>query len=173
MRPDSSRAILYAPRCIAGIGAGIIFPLPIFAVQAGQRGDDVGIATSIQVFSRSLGTAFGVGLGGVIFQNEWTINVEKNINERKIPASMEISSDLAEIGYGIIREFPAAVQDVYRSVYADSLKTVWWVMTALAVAGFLSSLVCRNVEVKGGLSGKQNFQEKKPSRERNEDSEDA
>lgn len=70
MHPDSSKAVLYAPRCLASIGAGLLFPTPLFAVQARQRGEGIGIATRVQVFARSLGTAFGVALGGVIFQNQ-------------------------------------------------------------------------------------------------------
>lgn len=161
MNPDSSKAILYAPRCLAGIGAGILFPAPLFAVQAGQISEDVGIATSVQVFSRSLGTAFGVGLGGVIFQNEWIKTLEKSISDKKIPETMKISTDHIEIGYSIIKRFPKSTREAYTWVFADSLKTVWWVMAALAIVGFLTSLLCRNDEVKGGLSGNQNFQDEK------------
>lgn len=164
MTPDSSPAVLYAPRCLASIGAGILFPMPLFAVQARQHGDNVGIATSVQVFARSLGTAFGVGLGGVIFQNEWTIHVGSRVREGAIPERLIIPSSHAEAGYELIREFPESVQEVYRWIYSDSLTTVWWVMTGLSIVGFLVSLTCRNDIVKGGLSGSQNFQDEKPSK---------
>ncbi|KAM7200602.1 MFS general substrate transporter [Rhypophila sp. PSN 637] len=157
MQPDSSKAVLYAPRCLASIGAGILFPMPLFAVQARQRGEDVGIATSLQVFARSLGTAFGVGLGGVIFQNEWTKVVTDNIREGKIPKELEIPSSLAEVAFEIVKHFPQPVQEAYRWVFADSMRTIWWVMMGLAILGFLISLTARNDEVAGGLSGKQNF----------------
>ena len=161
MHPDSSKAILYAPRCLTSIGAGILFPMPLFAVQAGQKGEDVGIATSIQVFARSLGTAFGVGLGGVIFQNQWTKLLTKDVAAGKIPETFMIPSSLAESAYGVIRKFPGPVQEAYRWLYSDSLKTVWWVMMGLSIVGFLISLTARNDEVTGGLSGSQNFQDKK------------
>lgn len=161
MHPDSSRAVLYAPRCLASIGAGILFPMPLFAVQARQRGEDVGIATSTQVFARSLGTAFGVGLGGVIFQNEWTKLISKDVAKGNIPEEMFIPSNLAETAYQVIREFPEPVQETYRWLYSNSLKTVWWVMMGLSLVGFLISLTARNDEIRGGLSGLQNFQEKK------------
>lgn len=160
MRPDSSKAVLYAPRCIASIGAGLLFPIPLFAVQVRQRGEDVGIATSLQVFARSLGTAFGVGLGGVIFQNEWTNVVSEKIKEGVIPESLEISSSHAEIAYEIIKQFPQSVQEAYRWVFADSMMTIWWVLMGIAIVGFLVSLTARNDEVRGGLSGSQNFVDK-------------
>ncbi|KAH8770556.1 major facilitator superfamily domain-containing protein [Hyaloscypha finlandica] len=160
MHPDSSKAVLYAPRCLASIGAGILFPMPLFAVQSRQRGEDIGIATSIQVFARSLGTSFGVGLGGVIFQNEWTKLISKDDVQQKIPEEMLIPGNLAEIAYQIIREFPEPVQETYRWLYSNSLNTVWWVMMGLSLVGFLISLTARNDEVRGGLSGSQNFQDK-------------
>jgi hypothetical protein len=160
MHPDSSKAVLYAPRCLASIGAGILFPMPLFAVQSRQRGEDIGIATSIQVFARSLGTSFGVGLGGVIFQNEWTKLISKDDVQQKIPKEMLIPGNLAEIAYQIIREFPEPVQETYRWLYSNSLNTVWWVMMGLSLVGFLISLTARNDEVRGGLSGSQNFQDK-------------
>lgn len=161
MHPDSSKAILYAPRCLASIGAGILFPMPLFAVQARQRGEDIGIATSIQVFARSLGTAFGVGLGGVIFQNEWTRIVSRNVRENKIPTSLAIPGSHAEIAYEIIENFPEVIQAAYRWVFSDSLKTIWWVLMGLSIGGFLVSLTARNDKVAGGLSGSQNFDDKK------------
>lgn len=160
MKPDSSKAILYAPRCLASIGAGILFPMPLFAVQARQRGEDIGIATSVQVFARSLGTAFGVGLGGVIFQNEWTRIVSRNVRENRIPASLEIPGSHAEIAYEIIENFPEPIQVAYRWVFSDSLKTIWWVLMGLSIGGFLVSLTARNDKVAGGLSGSQNFNDK-------------
>ncbi|KAL9105950.1 MAG: hypothetical protein Q9227_008943 [Pyrenula ochraceoflavens] len=134
--------------------------MPLFAVQARQKGEDVGIATSIQVFARSLGTAFGVALGGVIFQNEWTKLVSNNVAKNRIPAKMVIPSSLAEIAYEKVKEFPESVQNAYRWVYSDSMRTVWWVMMGLSIVGLLISLTARNDEIRGGLSGSQNFQDK-------------
>lgn len=169
MHPDSSKAILYGPRVLVSVGGGLLFPTPIFAVQARQHGDDVGIATSVQVFARSIGTAFGVGLGGVIFQNQWTKEVSAAVSAGHIPRSLIVGSNVAETAYAVIRQFPKAVQYAYRSVYADSLATMWYVMMGLSAVGFLVSLVVgRNDVISGGLAGKQNFRD-----EREEDLEGA
>jgi hypothetical protein len=160
MHPDSSGAILYAPRCLASIGAGLLFPTPLFAVQARQKGNDVGIATSVQVFARSLGTAFGVGLGGVIFQNEWTKLVEEGVAAQKIPEAYAIPSNLAEVAYKLIAQFPQPILTEYQWIYSNSLNTVWYVMMGLSLFGLLVSLIARNDLVRGGLSGSQNFLDK-------------
>ncbi|KAJ5033962.1 hypothetical protein NUH16_005380 [Penicillium rubens] len=161
MHPDSSKAMLYGPRVLISLGGGLLFPTPIFAVQARQHGDDIGIATSIQVFTRSMGTAFGVGLGGVIFQNQWSKDVDSAVTAGRIPHELFVGSNVAETAYEVIRKFPEAVQEAYRGVYADSLATMWYVMMGLSVAGFLVSLVGRNDVISGGLAGKQNFKDER------------
>lgn len=160
MHPDSSPAILYAPRLLASIGAGFLFPTPLFAVQARQLSSDVGIATSVQVFARSLGQAFGVGLGGVIFQNEWGKLLGQRVAAGAIPEAYIIPSNLAEVGYGIIKGFPQEVQTEYRWLYSGSLNSVWWVMMGLSLGGLLVSLTGRNERLRQGLNGSQNFVDK-------------
>ncbi|KAJ5673617.1 hypothetical protein N7507_002744 [Penicillium longicatenatum] len=160
MHPDSSKAMLYGPRVLVSLGGGLLFPTPIFAVQACQHGDDIGIATSIQVFARSMGTAFGVGLGGVIFQNQWSKEVNSAVVAGRIPHEFIVESNVAETAYAVIRKFPEAVQEAYRGVYADSLATMWYVMMGLSVVGFMVSLVVgRDDVISGGLAGKQNFRD--------------
>lgn len=162
MHPDSSKAVLYGPRVLVSLGGGLLFPTPIFAVQARQRGDDIGIATSVQVLMRSMGTAFGVGLGGVIFQNQWTKNVNVAVKAGRIPLDLVVGSNVAETAFPIIRQFPDHVQSIYRNIYADSLATMWYVMMGLSVVGFIvSSLVCRDDIISGGLAGKHNFKDDK------------
>ncbi|PKY07163.1 MFS general substrate transporter [Aspergillus campestris IBT 28561] len=166
MHPSSTKAMLYGPRVLVSLGGGLLFPTLIFAVQARQHGDDIGIATSVQVFARSMGTAFGVGLGGVIFQNQWTQEVGSAVAAGRIPAESIVGSNVAETAYSVIRKFPETVQAVYREAYADSLAMLWWVMMGLSVGvlwlvwwwGGMMLFV-------GGLAGKQNFRDEGEKKE--------
>lgn len=157
MHDNSSSAVAYGPRLLAGIGTGLLFPTPLFAVQAKQRSEDVGVATSGQVFFRSLGMTFGVAIGGTIFTNRWQHLIDDRLSSGLIPRSLYIPSDKAELAYAVIPNFPQSIQLQYRKLYADSLITVWWVMFGLALLGLLISLLARNETVDGGLSGNQNF----------------
>lgn len=157
MSPDSSPGILYGPRILAAIGAGILFPTPLLAVQVKQSGDDIGIATTVQVYFRSLGTAFGVAIGGVIFQNQWT----SHLSSSDIASQYQLGSNEAEIAYEIIPRFPKDVQILYQWIYADSLRVVWWVMMAVSLLGLVVSLMARNESLDRGLDGKQNFVHKR------------
>lgn len=157
MYPDSSPGVLYGPRVLAGIGGGMLFPTPLFAIQVNQASEDVGIATSMQVFFRSLGSAFGVGIGGAIFQNQWTKEVSARIADGRIPQQFELSSEMAEVAYDVLSDFPETVHLEYQWVYAYSVQTIWWVMFGLTVLGLASSLVMRNESLDRGFTGNQGF----------------
>jgi hypothetical protein len=159
MRPDSSPGVLYGPRVIASVGAGFLFPVPQLAAQVTQRGDDVGVATSLIVFFRSLGQAFRVAVGGVIFQNQWDVEVARRIGDGSIPVGYRVGSEEAEVSYRVIAGFPEEVQESYRWVYSDSLRMVWIVMTAVAAVGFVVSLVARNESLDKGAESRQGFRE--------------
>jgi len=157
MLPDSDGGVIYGLRIFSSIGAGILFTSPIFAVQINQEGGDVGIATTLSIFFRSLGQAFGVGIGGVIFQNEWTKEVGDRVASGVIPKAYIIDSNAAEQAYTFLPTFPEPVQTEYRWVYADSLRLVWFVTTGLSAAAMVVSFVMRNESLDKGANGKQGF----------------
>jgi len=71
LRVDSSLSAAYGFQIIAALGGGIILPGRLLAVQSSQNDDDVAMATTLVTFMLSLGQAFGVGVGGSVFQNRW------------------------------------------------------------------------------------------------------
>ncbi|KAM0247503.1 hypothetical protein ACHAQJ_009825 [Trichoderma viride] len=158
MKPSSNGGILYGIRVISAIGAGLLFPTPLFAIQATQKGEDVGIATSIQVFMRSLGQAFGVAIGGVIFENEFDGLVRRAAKNGLIPQDLIVTGSEASSAYPHIKSFPTSLRAVYQDMYADSLRTIWYVLTALAGVGFVVGLAARNESLDKGLNSKHKFE---------------
>ncbi len=71
MKPHSNAGIIYGLRVIPAIGAGSLFQLPLYAVQSSSRDEDIGIATASLTFMRSVGQAFGIAVGGTVFQNQF------------------------------------------------------------------------------------------------------
>lgn len=160
MKPDSNGGILYGIRVLSSVGGGLLFPTPIFGVQINQKPEDVGKATSLMVFFRSLGQAFGVALGGVIFQNQWDVEILKRVVDGSIPKEYAIGGNAAEIAYSIIEGYPEQVQLAYRWVYADSLNMVWISITCISAIGLLGSLASRNESLDKGNNAAQTFEER-------------
>jgi hypothetical protein len=167
MKPDSDAGVLYGLRVIAAVGGGFLFQLPIFAVQSTTINDDLGIATAGITFFRSVGQAFGVAIGGTVFQNEFDRYVNQGVADATIPREYLITGAQAAGAYKVIGTFPEHVTASYRYVYADSLRTVWYVTTGIAAAGFLVSFLVRNESMDGGQQSKQAFNHQR--REKNEE----
>ncbi|KAI9038312.1 MFS general substrate transporter [Aspergillus affinis] len=99
----------------------------------------------------------GIGAGGMIQLVQVILSDISTTG--KTPPQPRLESHVAEIAYQMIRKFPSPVQHEYRWVYARILTTMWYVMMGLSIVGFVVSLIARNDEIKGGLSGTQNFQD--------------
>lgn len=161
MKPNSNAGILYGLRVIPAIGAGFLFQLPVFAVQATARDEDLGIATATSVFFRSIGQAFGVAIGGTVFQNQFDKFLNDALAKGTIPRQFIVTGAEAAGAYSAIGAFPESVVSAYQFIYADALRTVWYVNTSIAGAGLLVSLFLRNESMNRGNNGKRMFKAKK------------
>lgn len=134
-----------------------MFQLPLFAVQANSIDDDLGMATAMITFCRSIGQAFGVAIGGTVFQNEFDRFVLRSVTKGKIPKEYVVNGAEAAGAYKTIGKFPETVVEMYKFVYADSLRTVWYVTTGLAGVALILSLLVRNGSMDRGNNSKQAF----------------
>ena len=103
--------------------------------------------------------AFGVALGGVIFQNRWDHIVKGAIESGSLSLAYYIPSNHAEVAYDVIKGYPSAVRLLYQSFYAESLLMVWWVMFAFAIVGLVVSLFGRNESLTPSETGLHSFVE--------------
>jgi hypothetical protein len=102
MKPHSNAGILYGLRIIPAIGAGFLFQLPVFAVQSSSHDDDIGIATASLTFFRSVGQAFGVAVGGTVFQNQFDRYLNLAVGAWTIPRKLIITGAEAAGAYRLL-----------------------------------------------------------------------
>ena len=164
MKPDSNAGVLYGLRIIPAIGGGFLFQLPVFAVQSTTIDDDLGIATSTVTFSRSVGQAFGVAIGGTVFQNQFDRYLNQAVAAGTVPHELIVTGAQAAGAYHAIGKFPVVVQTAYRYIYADSLRVVWYVTTGIAGLGLIASVLVRNESMDRGNNAKQAFKDEKKER---------
>jgi MFS family permease len=138
---------------ISGLGLGILFPSLQFQLQAASDNKHLAFAVAMFSFFRSFGQALGVAIGGVIFQNQM---VKKLMAYPQFRArAHELARDAASL-VQIIRDTPEGVDKfALRSAYADSLKTVYVVLTALAGVALVLSLFVRSYDLNRGLETEQ------------------
>ncbi|KAL9030493.1 MAG: hypothetical protein Q9196_001395 [Gyalolechia fulgens] len=120
------------------IGTGMAFVPMSLGIQAAGRPQDAGHSITFYTFIRVFGQSLGVGIGGVVLQNQ----MGKNLSRYPLLAhsALEYSRDSTAV-VGIIQGMEPGLEKMQLvQAYADSIKTVWLVMAALSGAVFISTL---------------------------------
>jgi hypothetical protein len=112
-------------------------------------------------FITSLGQAFGVGIGGVVFQNQWNKKIQEELSSGRLSLDYIISYREAEQAAERIKPFPADVQTTYRILMADAIDNLFLVLAAFSAAALIVSLVSRNLSMDRETRSLQQFKEKK------------
>ncbi|KAF8258823.1 major facilitator superfamily domain-containing protein [Lactarius quietus] len=142
LREDSSIAKSVGFQLVIGGGVGIIYVVSMFPILASIPVTQSAPAMALYVFSRNFGYIWGVTVGGTILQNEL---------KKKLPASY-----LAEFPQGVelafamipsIRTLEQPLKDEVRKTFGEALKVVWQAVLGIAIAGFVSSLGMRQLQL--------------------------
>ncbi|PYH42865.1 MDR family MFS transporter [Aspergillus saccharolyticus JOP 1030-1] len=122
---------------VSGIGLGMVVLGAALAVQTSSPPELVPLAISLATFFRSFGQCVGVAIGGVIFQNRATALLARH------PHLRAIAQRYRQDPFGLIpalERADAATRGEVRSVYADSLRTIWAMGCALSGVALMASL---------------------------------
>ncbi|KAI0789793.1 iron permease [Abortiporus biennis] len=125
---------------LASIGTGIIFSCTVFPILAplpvALNASALAFFTFIRVFAQT----WGIAISGTILQNQL---------KQKIPQSfLSTFPDVADLAFAAIPEIhtlPEPLRTEVQKAFAESLSTVWKVMIGIAGAGFLSTLLLKEV----------------------------
>jgi hypothetical protein len=112
-------------------------------------------------FILSVGMSFGVGIGGVVFQNQWNKRIKEAISSGSIPSEYVLTYHQAEQASDLIKPFPASVQVVYRTIMANVIDTLFIVIAAFAGLALVASLVSKDLSLDRDTRSAQQFKEKK------------
>jgi EmrB/QacA subfamily drug resistance transporter len=118
---------------VLGLGLGMIIQVMILAVQNSVEHRDLGTATGVETFSRSMGASFGVAVFGAILNNRLAFNLErllpagaaKGVDPRSLVASPDA-----------IRHLPAAVHGPVIESLAKSIHVTFLLAVPLLLAAF-------------------------------------
>lgn len=138
-----------------GIGNGLLYPSLIYAIQAAIPDADQAYGVSLYNFFRALGQTIGVAIGGAIFQNSIRQEIERYPS---IAMHAEEWSQDASGLVQIIRTLPeGAARTNLVQCYADALRVVWIVMTALSAFAMVSSVFVQHFDLNRELETEQGF----------------
>ncbi|CAN9116855.1 unnamed protein product [Alternaria alternata] len=152
---NTSWAKIIVFQIIAGIGVGPNFQSPLIALQSlvpvidadmlASKKRDIATATATFGFTRNLGSAISVVVGGVVFNNEMKSKQPQLATSLGPETAARFGGGSAGANVGLIQSLPDEQKAVARKAFADSLSTMWILYVAFAVVGLaVSLLITRN-----------------------------
>jgi hypothetical protein len=144
------------------MGTGMCFVSMSLGVQAAGRPADAGHSITFYSFIRVFGQALGVAVGGVVFQNQFR---NRLLGYPLLAADASRYSEDATAILTLIHGLEdGMMKNQLIQAYADALKIIWVVMTALSGAVFLSSFCIKAFSLNQKHETEQGLNEKKKSR---------
>jgi EmrB/QacA subfamily drug resistance transporter len=117
---------------VMGIGFGAVMPTTTLVVQNAVEWHDLGIATSMVAFFRSLGGVVGLAAFGAV--------LNARIGEQIDPALVRAPRE--------IKRLPDGLREDVLDVLADGITTVFKVAVPLAVVSFVMSLLIKEIPLR-------------------------
>ena len=145
---------------VSGLGAGILIPGMAAGIQAAATDEDMAYAVCMFSFFRTFGQAFGVAIGGVIFQNALKAEVAKHAVLRGMAG--QYSEDAVAL-VQIIGMMPRGMmgREELLNSYVAALRAVWKVMIGFGAVGLVTSFATEGLSLDRELRTEHGLVEKK------------
>ncbi|KAK2020381.1 MFS general substrate transporter [Colletotrichum zoysiae] len=134
---------------VAGCGIGILFATLGMAAQASVPATDASAASSMTNFFRSLGQTLGIAVGGVVVQNVFRREVEKNETYRAYAAVW--ARNIARVGRALealTSPEEQALKQVVVSAVVQGTRAVWLLLCVLSATQLVASIVLvKNIDL--------------------------
>lgn len=158
---DSSLAIKASFQVIAGIGMGSLFTVLSIPMQASvPTAEDQGLAVGVLVSFRLFGALVGLAIGSTAFSSTFGNGIASLSSS--LPEAVAVLKDPNQaIGFiPYLRQLQnLSPEELYaiRSVYRDSMQTIWYILTGFGGIGFLTSLLTASLTLETEELGRQYF----------------
>jgi EmrB/QacA subfamily drug resistance transporter len=143
---------------VLGIGMGLTMQVLLLSAQNSVGYSELGVATSLAAFSRSIGGSIGVAMFGTIFNNRLTHNLPAQVAKippsqvtppvRKAIATLHGSSVSANPD--ALKRLPIVVHTAVQYAFSDSLHTVYLFAVPIAAVAFLLALRLKEIPLRAG-----------------------
>ncbi|HEY0321268.1 MAG TPA: MDR family MFS transporter [Pyrinomonadaceae bacterium] len=141
---DTRRIWLYLDLVMVGAGLGLTMLTLLIAVQQAVPRAQLGIATSLNQFSRSIGGAVGVAVMGTVLSAGLTSYLSEFASRNPVALSTQRAAELAANPNALIEPaaratLPPAALNALQSALAYAIHNVFWVATVVAALALLAS----------------------------------
>jgi len=148
---DTPRFWLYFDLVLIGMGLGLTMLTLLIAVQQAVERTKLGVATSLNQFSRAIGGAFGVAIMGVVLTAGLASELNKAAQNGSKFLSPQQALEFASNPNALIEpqaksDIPPETLEILQNSMAASIHRVFWVAAVLSGLAFLVSLLLPKAE---------------------------
>ncbi len=132
---------------IMGIGMGLVMQVLVLAVQNGVDYKDLGTATSLSNFFRSMGGAFGTAILGAVLTDRLDGNLLAALPAAARPHIGQISRLIVGSPKSL-KLLPAPIHTAAIQAYVHSIDTVFIVATPIVFLAFIAALAMPEIKLR-------------------------
>jgi len=141
---ETPRFWLYTELVVIGIGLGFTMLTLLIAVQQAVERPQLGVATSLNQFSRAIGGAFGVAIMGVALTIGLSSQLHKMADQPGSPFTHEEAAAFAEDPNGLIApdakaQLPAATLSTLQNAMAAAIHPLFWIGAFVSLMAVFAS----------------------------------
>lgn len=148
MRYDTPYWHLAIFMALMGLGMGMMMQNLVLAAQNQVAPKDLGAASSVVTFFRSLGGAVGVSALGAVFANRVPDYVKDGITALGPKAAAALGQGGSGGGIPKLSDMPAPVREVFESAYGHGVGDVFLYAAPCALLAFIVTLFIKEVALK-------------------------
>ncbi|GAA6025386.1 hypothetical protein JCM11491_002701 [Sporobolomyces phaffii] len=139
LKYDSPKAAWVGYPIIVGFGVGMLYSASNFPILAPVTPAQQPFASAFYGFTRSFGQVFGIAIGSTVLQNR--------LNSLLPAAFLDQfgSGDIAFAAIPVIKTLDEPLRTEVRRAFAESIRTIWQVVLAIACVGFVVSLAIKSL----------------------------
>ncbi|KIP05339.1 hypothetical protein PHLGIDRAFT_25152 [Phlebiopsis gigantea 11061_1 CR5-6] len=139
-KADSTTAQMVGYQVVVAAGIGLLYTAPVFPILAPLPVDRTAPALAFFAFVRAFAQTWGITISATILQNEL-----KNKLPAAFVAQFPGGVEIAYAAIPVIRDLPEPLRTQVRVAFADSMSTIWKVMTGICALGLLSVFILKEI----------------------------
>ena len=135
--------VLAVDMAVLGVGLGATMQNLVLSVQNNAAQADMGAASSLVSFSRSLGGSVGVAALGAVLSHQVSTQVAAGLGRMGLAANAQQSHDIPDLS-----TLPAAVRELFQQAFGDATGHLFLVSLPFAVVALVCVVFIREVPLR-------------------------
>jgi EmrB/QacA subfamily drug resistance transporter len=148
LRADTSQVVVSLYILLLGLGIGLVMQVLVLAVQNAVDHRDLGTATSMANFFRSMGGAFGAALFGTILNNRLDHFIPQYISADRLSALSNAGGGLLARSPEQLRRLPPEIHDGLVQAFVKSIDAVFLAAVPVALLACITVWFLREIPLR-------------------------